>query len=104
MAKPAKKNNNGAPQNSGDTTAAMFDRDRLAQRAYELYLARGGQDGADLDDWLTAEQELRGGGATANRDERGSNRDERASNRDERASNREERAPNREEPTPANQQ
>ena len=83
MAKPPKKNNNGAPQNSGDTTAAMIDRDRLAQRAYELYLARGGQDGADLDDWLTAEQELRGGGATAKR---------------------EDRAPNREEPTPANQQ
>jgi hypothetical protein len=97
MAKPAKKNSNGAPQNSGDTTAAMIDRDRLAQRAYELYLARGGQDGADLDDWLTAEQELRGGGATANRDERASNRDERAPNRDE-------RAPNREEPTPASQQ
>jgi hypothetical protein len=97
MAKPAKKNNNGAPQNSGDATAAMIDRDRLAQRAYELYLARGGQDGADLDDWLTAEQELRGGGATANRDER-------ASNRDEQGSNREERGSNREEPTLANQQ
>jgi Protein of unknown function (DUF2934) len=76
MAKPAKRNNNGASQNSGDTTAAMIDRDRLAQRAYELYLARGGQDGADLDDWLTAEQELRGGGATPNRDERASNREE----------------------------
>ena len=61
MAKPTKKNNNEAPQNAGDTTAAMIARDRLAQRAYELYLARGGQDGRDVDDWLTAEQELRGG-------------------------------------------
>jgi DUF2934 family protein len=77
MAKPMKKNNNnGAPQNAGDTTAAMIDRDRLAQRAYELYLARGGQDGRDMDDWLTAEQELRGGGATSSRDQRESDREE----------------------------
>ena len=48
----------GAPQNAGDTTAATIDRDVLAQRAYELYLARGGEDGRDLEDWLTAEREL----------------------------------------------
>jgi hypothetical protein len=27
-------------------------------RAYELYMARGGGDGADLEDWLIAEREL----------------------------------------------
>ncbi|HLH78476.1 MAG TPA: DUF2934 domain-containing protein [Candidatus Binataceae bacterium] len=27
-------------------------------RAYELYLARGGTDGRDLEDWLAAEREL----------------------------------------------
>jgi len=32
--------------------------DDIARRAYELYLERGGQDGADVDDWLRAEQEL----------------------------------------------
>jgi hypothetical protein len=32
--------------------------DRVAQRAYELYLARGAGDGRDFDDWLTAEREL----------------------------------------------
>lgn len=32
--------------------------DRVAQRAYELYLARGASDGQDFDDWLTAEREL----------------------------------------------
>ena len=32
--------------------------DRVSQRAYELYLARGGSDGRDFDDWLTAEREL----------------------------------------------
>src|SRR3954466_6559802 len=56
MAKPRKKDN-GAPQNGGDMTSTI-DRDRLAQRAYELYLARGGEDGRDLEDWLAAEREL----------------------------------------------
>ena len=36
------------------------DTDRVAMRAYELYLARGGSDGGDFDDWLTAERELFG--------------------------------------------
>jgi hypothetical protein len=36
----------------------LYDRDRIALRAYELYLARGGTDGADFDDWLAAEREL----------------------------------------------
>ena len=58
MAKPRKREN-GAPKNAGDTTAATIDRDECAQRAYELYVARGGEDGRDLEDWLTAERELR---------------------------------------------
>lgn len=33
--------------------------DQIAQRAYELYLDRGGEHGADLDDWLQAEAECR---------------------------------------------
>jgi hypothetical protein len=49
-----------APQASGDTTAAAIDREQLAARAYELYLARGGSDGRDMEDWLEAERELRG--------------------------------------------
>jgi hypothetical protein len=32
--------------------------ERIEQRAYELYLERGGEDGGDLADWLTAEREL----------------------------------------------
>ena len=32
----------------------------IARRAYELFLARGGVHGRDVEDWLTAEQELRG--------------------------------------------
>jgi len=58
-----------APQMSGDTAAApRADRDAVARRAYELYLARGGGEGSDMDDWLRAEQELskdRGTGGTS---------------------------------------
>ena len=32
--------------------------DRIRQRAYELYEARGKGDGHDLDDWLLAETEV----------------------------------------------
>ena len=34
------------------------ERDRVAERAYELYLARGCGDGQAMDDWLCAEKEL----------------------------------------------
>ena len=30
----------------------------IAKRAYQLFVARGGQHGRDLDDWLLAKQEL----------------------------------------------
>ena len=32
--------------------------DQIRIRAYELYFARGGQPGNELDDWLQAEREL----------------------------------------------
>lgn len=35
-------------------------RERVEARAYERYLARGAEDGHDLDDWLEAEREIRG--------------------------------------------
>jgi hypothetical protein len=37
------------------------DRDAVARRAYEIYQSRGGQHGADVDDWLEAERQLRPG-------------------------------------------
>jgi hypothetical protein len=49
-----------ARESAGDTTAAGFDRERIARRAYELYMARGRADGQDFDDWLAAEQQLSG--------------------------------------------
>ena len=33
---------------------------QIRQRAYELYEARGREDGHDLDDWLRAEAEITG--------------------------------------------
>jgi hypothetical protein len=33
--------------------------EQIRQRAFEIYLQRGGQDGSDLDDWQQAEAELR---------------------------------------------
>ena len=30
----------------------------IARKAYELYCARGGQNGSEVDDWLRAEREL----------------------------------------------
>jgi hypothetical protein len=32
--------------------------ERIAARAFELYEARGGEHGLDLDDWLQAEQQI----------------------------------------------
>jgi hypothetical protein len=43
---------------SNDSFAPATDRD-IACRAYRLYLARGGEHGHDVDDWLQAERELR---------------------------------------------
>ena len=33
--------------------------DLVAKRAYELYEGRGGRHGADFDDWLEAERQIR---------------------------------------------
>jgi len=39
--------------------------EQIARRAYELYEARGREDGHDLEDWLRAEAEITGCGAKA---------------------------------------
>jgi DUF2934 family protein len=54
--KPARrsKKSNGAAE-------PFNDADAVARRAYEIYQRRGGDHGADLDDWLEAERELRPG-------------------------------------------
>ena len=56
MAKPRKQTHEAI--DVGETTAPVPDRDRIAHRAYELYQARGEEDGRAMDDWLDAEREL----------------------------------------------
>ena len=48
-----------AQESLGDV-ASNGNADRVAARAYELYLARGGSHGNDWEDWLTAEREIVG--------------------------------------------
>ena len=51
-----------APQNNNGTADdQMNDPDAVARRAYEIYQRRGGNHGADLDDWLEAERQLKRG-------------------------------------------
>lgn len=38
---------------------AQLTEEAIAKRAHEIYLARGGTHGSDLDDWLQAERELK---------------------------------------------
>ncbi|GAC1682445.1 MAG: hypothetical protein NVS9B3_00040 [Gemmatimonadaceae bacterium] len=51
---------------NADRAAAPSD-EEIRQRAYDLYLSRGGESGNALDDWFQAEQSLlaeRAGGAS----------------------------------------
>lgn len=67
MAKPAnsKTKRTDTPEAAGESTAPgpngsapVTDAD-VARRAYDLYLARGGEPGHDVEDWLQAERDLR---------------------------------------------
>jgi hypothetical protein len=40
---------------------ALPMKEQIEARAYELYLQRGGEDGRSVEDWLTAESELKRG-------------------------------------------
>jgi primase-polymerase (primpol)-like protein len=41
-------------------TETLSLEERIRQRAYELYLQRSNQPGSELDDWLQAEEDIRG--------------------------------------------
>ena len=58
--KPAhsRKKADGTPDSA---TEPFNNPDEVARRAYEIYQRRGGNHGADLDDWLAAERELKPG-------------------------------------------
>ena len=49
---------NGAPQTATAATNGAPNRDAIAHRAYELYVARGRVAGHELEDWMQAEREL----------------------------------------------
>jgi hypothetical protein len=52
-----------APKHAGNGEVhvpASPDQEAIRLRAYQLYLERGAIDGADFDDWVTAERELTG--------------------------------------------
>jgi Protein of unknown function (DUF2934) len=77
MAKPRKRSESDSstdPQSDfahdSNGNGVGASRDRIARRAYELYLARGGRDGGDFDDWLAAERELTESDAYAGSDRR----------------------------------
>jgi hypothetical protein len=51
---PAEK----ASKMAADSPDAVTD-EQIAERAYYIFLERGGAGGSEVDDWLQAEQELR---------------------------------------------
>ena len=49
------------PKKTNGVTDDLNNPDAVARRAYEIYQSRGGNHGADLDDWLEAERQLKPG-------------------------------------------
>jgi hypothetical protein len=47
-----------SPTPGGRGRPAESRLERIARRAREIYEARGGEQGRDLDDWLAAEREI----------------------------------------------
>jgi len=54
--KPRSTKRAARPASNGNGFPA---REEIERRAYEIYLARGGEPGHELEDWLQAERELR---------------------------------------------
>ena len=46
------------PPLAGSQQMVTIPQEEIAERAYELFMARGGTHGNDVDDWLHAESEL----------------------------------------------
>jgi hypothetical protein len=61
MTTTTSRDGSGEPQqlDQDAPSGRIGNRDRIAARSYELYEARGREDGHDLEDWLAAERELR---------------------------------------------
>ena len=59
MARASNELNVNESSNAWTTTPREITHEEIALRAFEIYQARGGTDGADLDDWHQAERELK---------------------------------------------
>jgi hypothetical protein len=49
---------NSNPPKKSPTTISEPQEDQIRLRAYELYEARGGEGGHDLEDWFRAKEEI----------------------------------------------
>jgi hypothetical protein len=59
MSRPAKTRSLKAVRNPVSVEPPrILATEEIATRAYEIYLARGGSHGADVEDWIQAEREL----------------------------------------------
>ncbi len=54
---PSRRQRTKAPLSNGSPNLYPSP-DQIRRRAYEIFLARGGSHGNDLEDWLAAEREL----------------------------------------------
>ena len=60
MATQTKGSSSERSRQPSNDVVGVASSEAVAVRAYELFQARGGEPGRDLDDWLRAEQELQG--------------------------------------------
>lgn len=66
--RPRPEENTGQPpefdtsSSSSQSAPGVSDHERVASRAYEIYMQRGGGDGNDMEDWFTAEREFSASG------------------------------------------
>jgi hypothetical protein len=56
---PATRPASAARETTASRPVTLVTPEQIAARAYEIFIARGQQDGRDLEDWLQAESELR---------------------------------------------
>ena len=56
---PAKAKRPSTSKSNGNGGRASVSSDEVARKAYEIYESRGGQHGADFDDWIQAERQLK---------------------------------------------
>jgi len=63
MKNPGNPNPGGARSTAASRSQAQAEpmEERIRQRAYEIYMARGGAAGDAMADWFQAERELRAG-------------------------------------------